>query len=962
MLSPDIMQKALGLIRKRAANYEYFFDHLDSPVWIEPLYSEGFFRTPPPPEHRGGYVHFPRWPESEYLARMARIPEAQEQVVAIALAIPDTHNARVHEDLADIALSLPPSLAAKFVHKARKWLRARYLFRLPEKLGALMAHLAQGGQTKEAIDLARELLAVVPDHGDDRGQEDDELFYLAPPARPRFDEWQYEEIVKKHVPSLVDAAGERALDMLCDVLEDAVRMSGGTETEGRLLDHSSVWRPAIEDHEQNQPHEFMGLLVTAVRDAAERLVRRGSADVGSLVRLFEARRWPIFRRLALYLLRCFPDAAPQLVVERLTDRSWFDAPELHHEYVLLARDFFDRLQDKEQETILGWIAEGPDLEAWKGQREQNTGQRPSDQEAQRYKRAWQRDRLAPLAHALPPHWKRYYDDLVRELGPAEHPEFLIYSYGTWVGPTSPKSADELRALGLGGILDYLKTWEPPGSWDSPSPEGLGRTLAGLVASDPKPFAEAAPCFQGLDPTYVRHLLSGLRDAAHNGRSFPWPPVVALAQWVVAQERDIPGRGSEHSDRDPGWAWTRGTIADLLSVGLKAGPAEIPFDLRDEVWSILRPLTDDPDPTPEREAQYTRSNMDPATLSINTVRGKAMHAVVGYALWVRWHLQVHPGQAEVGDGLDEMPEVRDVLELHLDPSRDPSLAVRAVYGWWFPALVLLDARWAAAHVHAIFPPTPDHAPLRQASWNAYLIFNNPSDAVFAILRSVYMWAVGHIDYTAGSGGSHLRPPAQRLAEHLMQLYWAGMLALEEPGGLLDRFFMEADDMVRSHAIAFVGRALYKTEGNIPLLVVERLQALWERRIAAAKVTNDPSRFCQELASFGWWFVSQKFDEPWALSQLAAVLHIVHAVKPHHLVVKRLAEVAAEYPVEAIRCLSLMVEENVEGWRIAASMNELRSILAAALAGSDPAARSAAEDLIHRLGARGYREFRNLLHRT
>lgn len=962
MVNPEIVQKAFGLIRKRAANYEYFFDRLDSPAWIEPLYREGFFKVPPAAERQGGYIRFPRWPESEYLARMARIPEVQQQVLAIALQIPKTDNVRVHEDLADIALNLPPNLAARFVPRAKRWLHAQHHLRLPEKLGALMAHLAKGGETKAALDLARAVLDVVPDQTGAQGEEESEMLCLSPLARPRFDEWQYDQIVKKDVPILVEAVGEPALNMLCDILEAAVCISGGTETEGRLLDYSSVWRPAVEDHEQNHPYEFQDLLVTVVRDAAEHLARRGSAEVGHLVALLEARRWPIFHRIALHLLRCFPDAAPQLIAQRLTDRSRFEDPDLHHEYVLLARDFFGRLREEDKETILDWIAEGPDLERWKDYREQDTGQRPSDQQAQRYKKIWQRDRLAPLARALPSDWKRYYDELIQEFGPAEHPEFLVYSYGVWVGPTSPKSTEELRAMGVDEVLDYLRTWTPPGDWHSPSPEGLGRILSALVESDPKPFAEVAPRFQGLDPTYVRSLLSGLRNAARDGRSFSWAPVVALARWVVAQEREIPGRKSEYSDLDPGWVWVRKEVAGLLSAGFEAGLVEIPFDLRQQVWAILRPLTDDPDPTPEDEARYGGFNMDPATLSINTVRGEAMHAVVRYALWVRRHLEVPPhGQARIDRGFDEMPEVREVLELHLDPTRDPSLAVRAVYGRWFPWLALLDSRWAAAYVHTIFPTTPDQAPLRQAAWEAYIVLCDPYDAVFDILRHEYAWAVEHISSCTASG-SHLRDPAQRLAEHLMQLYWRGRLVLEEPGGLLQRFYTKAGDTVRGHAIAFVGRALHETEGDVPAYIIERLKALWEHRMAAAQAVGEATRFTKELSSFGWWFTSRKFNLAWALSQLATVLQIVHAVEPDHLVVKRLAEIAPQHPLEAIQCLSRMIDQDVEGWRVVAWTQEIHSILATALESNVAEAKSAAQDLTHRLGARGYREFRDLSHRT
>ena len=61
-----------------------------------------------------------------------------------------------------------------------------------------------------------------------------------------------------------------------------------------------------------------------------------------------------------------------------------------------------------------------------------------------------------------------------------------------------------------------------------------------------------------------------------------------------------------------------------------------------------------------EQRYGGSNMDPATLSINTTRGETMHAVIRYALWVRRHLEKEPDAEErLAKKFDEMPEVREV---------------------------------------------------------------------------------------------------------------------------------------------------------------------------------------------------------------------------------------------------------------------------------------------------------------
>jgi hypothetical protein len=283
-----------------------------------------------------------------------------------------------------------------------------------------------------------------------------------------------------------------------------------------------------------------------------------------------------------------------------------------------------------------------------------------------------------------------------EVGEPKHPDFAAYMESGWVGPTSPKPADELRTMPVAAIVDLLKAWVPVGDWFGPSKEGLGRELTSIVQADSERFAGEAQLFTGVDPTYVRALIRGLIDAAKEGRAFDWAPVLGLCEWVVDQPREIRERPRLTDDEDPGWGWTRKAIGGLLSAGFTKGVAELAFDLRVRAWGVLRRLTDDPEPTPEDETQYGGTNMDPPTLSINTTRGEAMHAVVQYALWVRRHIEQLPdGPALVASGFAGMPEVREVLEAHLDPANDPSLAIRAVYGQWFPWLVLLDRAWAEA---------------------------------------------------------------------------------------------------------------------------------------------------------------------------------------------------------------------------------------------------------------------------
>jgi len=116
---------------------------------------------------------------------------------------------------------------------------------------------------------------------------------------------------------------------------------------------------------------------------------------------------------------------------------------------------------------------------------------------------------------------------------------------------------------------------------------------------------------------------------------------------------------------------------------------------------------------------------------------------------------------------------------------------------------------------------------------------------------------------------------------------------------------------------------------------------------------------ELIPFGWWFASGKPDDEWCLAQLTDVLHLANQIDPDYMVVRHLAEIVEEHPTAVVRSLATIVGADQEAWSIHGWLDDARRILQAAVASHEPDARNAAIDLIHRLGARGHWELRNLL---
>ena len=658
---------------------------------------------------------------------------------------------------------------------------------------------------------------------------------------------------------------------------------------------------------------------------------------------------PIIHPLGHHNNPLFPTDAQRTIAEHLTHKNHFETASLWHEYFLLLKEHFRDLSETAQGIILSWIESGPNFAKLR------SDVFPNEAERQSYRQAWQLRHLIPIKEDLPPKWKEYYRQLLEQLQEPEHPEYLYWvSEARW-GWSSPKKADQLETLSVSELISFLRTWEPAQDQFYSTPEGLAQELKKVVTSDPERFITELEKFQGVDPTYIRALLSAFHECIKQKRSIDYGPILDLCEWVVIQPKEISGRKIHSVDQDPNWGWTRSEITRLLEAGLEPGESEIPFQLRMKGWKVVEVLCKDPEPTVEEEEKYSGSNMDSSTLSLNTVRGQAMHLVICYAVWTRRHLVTAVSENEA-PSFDHMPEVREVLEDHLEPTRDASPAVRSVYGQWLPTLAFLDKFWVEHYRERIFPKDAALTHLREAAWDSFITFSFPSWGLYELLKEDYQYAISQIG-AARETGSHLGDPRVHLVGHLMFLYWTGKLGLDGDG-LLDQFFQDASPELRGHAIDFVGNSLCHTEEPVPAEVLGRLKCLFESRYDQAKRSEQIEPFEKELAAYGWWFASGKFDVQWSLLYLKNVLELRGNVESEHLVLEQLASMATELSEPVVECLEKIVESDKKGWRLPVWTESIRKILATALRASDEASKRA-RHLINKLAARGYLEYRELL---
>ena len=952
MPSPATVAQALELIGKGAVNHAYFFSNLESHEWIEPLVAEGFFRDPPPPRESGDLVHYPTWPESGYLAKVA--PVAPTQVAEVIRQIPETDNINVHEDLARAVIHLPAQAMARWAGAEARWVQRQRQIQYPlsKALGDVIERLVSLGRIRAAMELARSLLTLrcvvdpVPpksvsdllqpggsgakeSDSEQADEEDPEVSELAASVVAGLSSrivgllssYEYRQFVERHVPVLVRRGRIKTLEMLCDVLAGAIESDNLRRYDGAL------GRPAIEPHGQNYRDDVSDALIDAIRDASVQLVDAGVA-LEAVVESLGRRKLPMFRRMVLHLAAERHSRDPELAAElAVCEEHFLDEGSLH-EYSRLLGLVYPILDDEKRDRVMKWISDGPPFD------DSFVG---DDEERRVWTIYWQRCRLAWIHAHLDEGWKEQYAQIVDEIGEAENPDFRSYTT-TWMGPTSPIDAEELGSRSAEEIARYVKSWQPSGDPMSPDPEGLARTLEAVVAKAPAKFLQARKAFLEGPVRYVGAVLRGLSQAVRDDVAIDWSTTIDLMSWLSARQRD-----------ESELRWARQDCIRLLEEGLKGDLVDI--RLRKVVWSIIDTIADDKDPSPEDDSKPAS---DLATRSINTVRGNALHAVVIYSLWV-YRSVMGTSEAKLGAfGMRMIPEVRTRLERHLDPAIDPSPGIRSVYGQWFPYLVLLDDAWASQQVTSIFPG--DQPELRDAAWETYLRFCRVYNRPFELLRSQYREAVDRVDETGGHDPSARESIGGFLGEHLVILAGRGLVAWSDEDALLRRFFEKAGPDDGRRAIWLIGRDLSKHENEIPDEALGRFQRLADELLGLLE--KHGRKRMGHLSRLGWWIGSGRFDPEWTLDRLQRLLELAGAAEPSFQVMDCLVEISKSNPTEAFKVLRTWLNtERPDRSGLIGRKNSTMAILRAAL--KQPSTQDDVRSFIHQLGAAGHLGFRDLL---
>lgn len=664
-------------------------------------------------------------------------------------------------------------------------------------------------------------------------------------AEGRLEEYEYKELLEMAFPKLLESQPRRVIHILERNLMTGLEIESESRKGRHKEDFSYIWRPAIEEHEQNYKFgKINELLVSTLRDSLVFVVKKGDDQfLRTLLQRYLRSRYTIFKRLALYILsenvEHYTDIIPRVVL----NRKMLEDHRIRHELYGLIKKSFPQLAEEVREFILDWIDKGPKTKWWIDWRIKEEGKRPSDERIKQFENHWRLERywiIIDHINNFYPEKKNIIDQLQKELGTPEHPDFPSWHESSVGGYDSPFTLAELQQKQDAEIIETLT--DPPlvKEYDHIfKHQGLGMMFESAIKNEPTRFLHLAKRLSESNvlPVFISHYFRGMREVW--GMQKPnWKP-----EWTT--ELDI--LATQVAKIDPSSSqWPiqeRSRVRLDLTRFIEGIVTNRSFTPNDDqlvkLKNVLMSMLGDPDPNELDETQNYSTNNDWPFISLNHTSGEVLHTLVKYALC---YARKHP---TAGERFEQ--DVKQALEHVLDTENRPS--VISVFGTYLANLWYLDADWTKNNLNKIFQK--ENRLKYEAAWNAYLKFNNVYKDVYDSLKQYYREAIARGIKKRKTKDYDLT----KLAQHLSLAYWREWEDITTDDSTIAIFFKKAPITLRVSFIRQIGMGLreMKKTGQLEKnpKAWERAKELWSHRIAKIKSMQEVNREEDEISAFLDW---------------------------------------------------------------------------------------------------------------
>ena len=946
-----MVDNALTSIKKVTAR-KYFFSHLENPLWLKPLAERDCFKYPPKAQRfDDGTIQFPYWPEIQYLRNVCT--DLPNEVIDLVVNLPEVDNPVVYDGTLDIALQLTGKQSAKLKDKMLEYASMEHQLS-SHKYGELLAHWTAENQISVALELAKVLVAFAPDPQSEdkqrRRKEDPMNFGSTLYPSPRFNSWEYSEILTKGVHPLAEKDPYKVACLLIYATANMIRLRIHQVDLDKSTDLSEIWCPRL--HGSNSNHEDPEKALShALAFACEKVYEKSPDTIADLDRRLRKQQWNIFKRLRQHLYARYPNEQTKPWIRKLIlEREDYDQAQHTYEFQQMIRRSCEHfgetlLRKKERTGIFNAIYSGPSKEDFRN----FMGEKFTEEGFQKRQHYFHRQQFKPFASVLFGEYKTHFQELETEADdPISEEDYLPFK--TEVGSVSnrsPRSSEDLANLTDEALLIYINDWEKRDKFSGRDPfveiniEALANAFQtvfreSIISNPIRLKFWRQNCDRIERPIYVRVMIYAMQALVKEQNFDRLNEWLTFSEWVLShpdREHKRDYKQGDESRQNKNWTNARRAVCDFIGVCLEEG-TDVPITFREQLATLLEMLCTQYDWNLDENNRSGLYQKDPLTEGINNTRSRALEDLVKFGFWLRKH-----------EPESEVPEVTTLLEKRFSSETDHPLTPPeyAILGMYYPSLCTFNEKWAIAHKSNFFPQAESKRQEWYAAFSSFILCNGAIKQIFEILKDDFNFALQHLsDFKKHD--LIARQPIDVFGERLFNYYLWEMFPLKGQESLLEQFYQQTDKKPEHWASLFknISHRLSSTGKDLAPSMKDRVKIFFNWRLKQGKPT--------ELRYFTLWLQAECLEAKWRLKSYSKVIDVCKAedceVENWEIYLKELGQMLPKYTAEVVECFFKLTND-IRNKNIYIQTEEAKTILTAGLHSSDAIVHENAERALNNL---------------
>ncbi len=500
-------------------------------------------------------------------------------------------------------------------------------------------------------------------------------------VRTLVDDYWLKNLIDTNAGEFGRKIGRAAADVFVSRLKDLFGQSMG----GR---DSWVFRPAIEDHEQNRSWRSpYNRFVEGLRDTVLAWIDNHAQEARGYVEGLLSSGSEVVERVAIYLVDQRFGTLRGLVA-KVVSPSFFDSGHRHEVYLFLTHHF-PHFTEEEKTQALNAIRDLP---------------LPDRQEdPERRQRSAQRQWLSAISgqgYEAADIWLAQLNEILGPVGSYFHPDFNSYITTGWgYGPT-PHNVQELVGFAERGIIvERLNAFAPSDAWDGPSTRSLSDAVVDAVGAAPETFVDLLPQFLDAKPEYQYSVIAGFKklwdawDGKQAGLPWDqiWPKIVSFFETLLSNDDFWKVTITAEVALSPNRNWIAPAISEFLRAGTRSDDKAYAPNLLGRTRSLITILLD------KSEPQEGTAKGNAFDVAINTAKGKAIEALLDYALrCCRLSDKANKAHAEAWQDLQPL------FDKELTSCRDGNFEFSTFAGAYIGNIHYMSETWFDQNFKNIFP--------------------------------------------------------------------------------------------------------------------------------------------------------------------------------------------------------------------------------------------------------------------